>query len=84
LLLREFNTAWKGELDKINNTIIQQFSNFKCGMKLFQTIMEDLLEAYTIFVKIIRKYYKNLRMSKHFVPETEMTYEMKKLYVKFD
>ena len=84
LLLREFNNSWKLELEKINGNISKLFSNFKCGMKVFQTIMEDLLEAYTIFIKIVRKYYKNLRMSKHFIPETEVTYEMKKLFVRFD
>jgi len=83
-LLKEFNTNWKIELERINGTIMKQFSNYKCGMKLFQHIMEQLLENYTIFVKIIRKYYSNLRTRKHFTPETEITYEMKKLFVNFE
>jgi len=82
-LLKEFNVNWKIELEKINNGIIKVFSNLKRGMKVFEKIMEEMIEAYTKLVKIIKKHYKNLRLSKFFTPETEITYEMKRL-LKFD
>jgi len=59
----------------------QFFSNLKNGMNVFRIIMEELLDAYTIFVKIIKKYFKKLRLSKYFTPETEITYEMRKNFV---
>jgi len=83
-LLKEFQSSWKIELEKINNNIMKQFSNFKRGMAVFEKIMEQLLDSYTKLVKIIKKYFKNLRTSKFFTPETEITYEMKRLFVRFD
>jgi len=83
-LLRDFHNNWKQELDQIYNGIMKQFSNFKYGQTVFNKIMEDLLENYKLFVLIIKKYFKNLRMSKYFTPETEITYEMKKHFVAFE
>jgi len=83
-LLKEFHNNWKVELDKISASIGNHFLNFKFGMRIFQKLMEDLLDTYTTFVKIIRKYFKNLRMSKFFTPETEVTFEMKKLFVHYE
>jgi len=83
-LLKEFHNNWKMELEKINSNIVKQFSNLKNGMNVFKIIMEELLDAYTLFVKIIKKYFKKLRLSKYFTPETEITYEMRKSFVTFE
>jgi len=83
-LLKEFHNNWKQELEQIHAKIMKHFFNFKLGMKVFNLIMEDLIERYNTFVKIIKQYFRNLRMSKYFTPVTEITYELKRLFVRFE
>jgi hypothetical protein len=49
------------------------------GNKLFSKLAQELLEAYSILVGVIKKYFRNLRTAKFFVPENEVSYEMKRV-----
>eukprot|EP01116_Phalansterium_solitarium_P008661 TRINITY_DN22605_c0_g1_i1.p1 TRINITY_DN22605_c0_g1~~TRINITY_DN22605_c0_g1_i1.p1 ORF type:complete len:838 (+),score=280.12 TRINITY_DN22605_c0_g1_i1:88-2601(+) len=75
-LMSEFHAQWKPELEKIQSRILHDFSNFKYGMHLFQKIADDLLVSYSVFVKIVRRYFKKLRISKNFVAEAEVQHEI--------
>jgi hypothetical protein len=82
-LLKEFSMTWKQSIEELHGTIISSFTNFKHGMQILQNLMKQLLTNYKIFADIIRQHFKELRDSSYFVPETEITYEMKK-YILFE
>jgi hypothetical protein len=82
-LLKEFSMTWKQSIEEIHNIIISNFSNFKNGMQILQNLLKQLFASYKLFADVIRQYFKELRDSSYFVPETEITYEMKK-YILFD
>jgi hypothetical protein len=80
VLLKEFQHNWKPEVERIHLAWSKQFSNYELAMRFFSKLMQDLLDAYTVLVAIIKKYFKNLRTSKFFVPETEVSFEMKRTF----
>jgi hypothetical protein len=59
---RKFNKNWKNEIDTLNRDCIQSFSNFKCGTRIIQAALTELLESYATFYTIVqKKNYQNLR-----------------------
>ena len=41
-LLKNFDANWKRELETINSNLLKEFSNFKCGARLFQKVKKRL------------------------------------------
>jgi len=80
-LLKNVDANWKKELEAINNNLLKEFSNFKCGSRLFQKIVDDVVAAYNVLVKVTKKYFPNLRKN---LPQKDITYDMKKMCVSFD
>lgn len=84
-LLTEFQQKWKTELEAINSNMITSFSNLKNGMRVFKKVVEELLDAYGILYKIIKKYFKALRVNnKNFIPETVIQAEVKKFFIQYE
>jgi len=59
---KKFNQNWKTEIDTLNRDCIQSFSNFKCGTRIIQAALTELLETYAAFYNLVtRKNYPQLR-----------------------
>ena len=54
-IVRNFNQNWKGEIDILNRDVMQSFSNFKCGTRLMQAALTELLESYASFYNAVAK-----------------------------
>ncbi|KYQ91031.1 Vps52 / Sac2 family protein [Tieghemostelium lacteum] len=83
-ILKDFSQNWRSGIEEMNVIVTQQFPNFKNGMKIFQRILDQLFNNYKQFTQIVLKYFKSLKNSQYFIPETEISYEIKKYYVSFD
>ncbi|KAF2076763.1 hypothetical protein CYY_001952 [Polysphondylium violaceum] len=83
-ILKDFSTNWRSGIEEMNVIVTQLFPNFKNGMKILQMILDNLFTNYKHFTQIILKYFKTLKTSPYFIPETEISYEIKKYYVSFD
>jgi len=83
-ILREFSQSWRNGILGMYNTVTKYFPNLKNGMQLFQIVLEKLFSYYRQFTTIILKCFKQLRSSKYFVAETEITYEIRKYNIIFD
>eukprot|EP01133_Synstelium_polycarpum_P010159 gene10159-11836_t len=79
-ILKDFHMNWRSGIEEMNVNVTQLFPNFKNGMKIFQMILDRLFTVYKHFTQIILKYFKALKNSPHFIPETEISYEIKKYY----
>jgi len=55
-IVRNFNQNWKGEIDILNRDVMQSFSNFKCGTRLMQAALTELLESYASFYNAVAKF----------------------------
>ncbi len=58
-LISAFARDWQSELEKIKRDILKVFSNFNNSTKVLNLAVEKLVESYTIFTKIVEKYYPN-------------------------
>ncbi|GAM22114.1 hypothetical protein SAMD00019534_052890 [Acytostelium subglobosum LB1] len=83
-ILKDFYSNWRTGIEEMNVIVTQLFPNFKNGTKIFQIILDRLFNSYKSFGHIVIKSFKQLKSSQYFIPETEMSYEIKKYYVSFD
>jgi hypothetical protein len=80
-VLKDFSKTWKKTIDELNSATIHNYANYKRGMIVMQKINTYVLNYYKALVEIIKAYYKDLLTSNYYVPETEITYEMRKYII---
>uniref|UniRef100_A0A6B2KZ04 Vacuolar protein sorting-associated protein 52 homolog n=1 Tax=Arcella intermedia TaxID=1963864 RepID=A0A6B2KZ04_9EUKA len=80
-ILRSFteNNYWKDSLTKINESIMQNFPNFLTGRMIWNRVLTNMFNYYSLLTDIITQYYKDLRTSDYFIPIIEMRYKIKEL-----
>eukprot|EP01132_Coremiostelium_polycephalum_P005060 gene5060-6299_t len=83
-LLKDFSLNWRVGIEEMNVIVTLQFPNYKNGTKIFQMILEKLYNSYKQFTQIILKYFKSLKSLPYFIPDTEISYEIKKYCVSFE
>lgn len=58
MLVREFASSWKENIEIINRNVLSYFSNFRNGMEILKQVLTQLLLYYTRFQDIIRKVWR--------------------------
>ena len=80
MLVREFASSWKTNIEQINRHVLSYFSNYRNGMEILKQVLTQLLLYYTRFQDIIRKVWRNKppAFCKDLVSTTVILAEIKK------
>lgn len=76
--MEDFYTHRNAEISKIRDGIRKQFSNFQFGERILGKMIQTLLDAYTVLLKMIFRYYRDLRRSSMCTSPIQLKAEMDK------